>query len=522
MTRKEVYVESYVRSDGTEVSAHYRSAPGGGSIVSGKGIMEEPRTNPFEQEEKYPVFDEQPYPPPVMHIEDEEGYIPEDILDSIFSGATEEQVTAKEERPEESSESEIYAYPSGSDSESNTETDEPIYIGEDGVLRGYARHDEMPEVKNSEQIKTNETSEMSTDVKLDVAKIEQAVKQIRMELPETERYATQQKRIKTAISNIERSYQKSLDLETELLDDMINTTDQTKYLKLYEKLTKQQAVNKQNAQTVQKLKYSFQNQRYEDIVNTLNDYKSNYGEVVAKNHMQRPLKVNPDIYSANPIKYQSINNTLDTYINQSPYRAKQIVDAGMWGYNKFKYNNQTYDAKEMWKAASYDFGQSGGYVKKNGSLAYSVRDLPSEELQDIVRTKIKKSGMSDSIGIIYRSDSNMSEQIAKDNAIKEKIQKHKDDLQNGQVVKGESAYFGTNPNLKLSLGHVDIPYMFIDKDGDIKALILDVYDFERDDPDWKVKVAAMAQYGGYIRKYYSLHVIKVPKTEWQELLLKNK
>ncbi len=238
-----------------------------------------------------------------------------------------------------------------------------------------------------------------------------------------------------------------MDLETELLDDMINTTDQTKYLKLYEKLTKQQAVNKQNAQTVEKLKYSFQNQRYEDIVNTLNDYKSNFDDVVNKNRVQRPLK-----------NFNFLSQILPITPAQLP---RTFIDAGMALYDAIHFYNVP-DAKEMWKAASHDFLLSKNYIEKNGSLIYSIADLPNKDLQIKIEKKLENQlGIKDAIGTIYNSSSDLSKEISTSPELKEHFLKNKDRILRREVVKGGSANVQSNDNLSKALPSLVLTVVFL-------------------------------------------------------------
>lgn len=544
MTGKEVFVESYVRSDGTEVKAHYRNAPHAGSTgLSGSSELVAEARNLFDENEKHPRIDERNYPSPVSYF-GEEGTIPEETQEQMPFQIFEEN---KEQGQEQNSEQSFPIEGNSIDErfqEGFSDSQQDESITQPKFFKLGISYD-TPQTDNVEPVKSKTTDDSVLDkyinskiiseiipkiipeIKIDIDDLKKNLKQIRIELPNTKRYQTQRIKIEKAINKMEVNYQKALQIESELLDKMVQTTSRSLYSKLYEKYLKQRKVNNQNVQTIKKIKYSFQNEKYDAIVEALNDYESNSLEVIAKNFLNRPLQSN--ITSSNFIKFLKSypskssfhhNSKKDTNKNDNKksYIAKKIVDFGMF-LKMLETKNQINDAKEMWKASSYDFLQSSKYIQKNGSVVYSIYDLPSKELQDIVKLKINKSKMSDSIGIIYHSNSEMSKQIAKDDAIKDKILQHKYELLNNKVVKGESVYFGDNKNLKLSLGHVDIPYMFLDKDGDIKALILDVYDFEPDDQDWKVRIAAKAQTGGNIRNYYSLHVVRIPKYMWQDKIL---
>ena len=98
------------------------------------------------------------------------------------------------------------------------------------------------------------------------------------------------------------------------------------------------------------------------------------------------------------------------------------------------------------------------------------------------------------------------------------IQENLDKLIKGEVIKEASTYFASNENLQKALGHADILYTTLSENGDLYALVLDTYDFNADDPDWKVRIARNAQEAGLLRNYYTLMVIIIPKLQLQELL----
>ena len=91
-------------------------------------------------------------------------------------------------------------------------------------------------------------------------------------------------------------------------------------------------------------------------------------------------------------------------------------------------------------------------------------------------------------------------------------------LKSGGVIKDASTHFESDRNLKLALGHADILYTTMTPEGDLYALVLDTYDFNANDPDWKVRIARAVQDAGCLRNYYTLNVIFIPKFQVEQLL----
>jgi hypothetical protein len=112
------------------------------------------------------------------------------------------------------------------------------------------------------------------------------------------------------------------------------------------------------------------------------------------------------------------------------------------------------------------------------------------------------------MGVIFSPESSLSKAISNSAEFKAHIQKNILELAKGDVIKEASTYFGSDKNLKLALGHADILYTTLTENGDLYALVLDTYDFNAGDPDWKVRIARATQDGGIIRNYYTLNIVE--------------
>ena len=84
------------------------------------------------------------------------------------------------------------------------------------------------------------------------------------------------------------------------------------------------------------------------------------------------------------------------------------------------------------------------------------------------------------------------------------------------MIKKDSLKLDSTKNLYLSLNNVDILGTHVDKNGDLVSICFDTYDFNKNDPEWKVRVAYAAQYGKVIENFYNLIIIKIPKSQWEK------
>ena len=69
----------------------------------------------------------------------------------------------------------------------------------------------------------------------------------------------------------------------------------------------------------------------------------------------------------------------------------------------------------------------------------------------------------------------------------------------------------------LALGHADIIDMHLDENNNLRAYVIDTYDFNEDDPDWRVNWAYNIQEHGLITNYYTITEISVPADIWTRI-----
>lgn len=488
-SEKEIHVNGYVKRDGTEVSEYYRSAPEGSGLFSNSSSGLFNNNSSFGENSLFgPVEDtkktEQTDFPTIPETQD----IPQNSGNYQYSPDS------------------VFNSPVGNYLQQNQAPQEPVENQELNI-HAFEAEQQVNDVLNS--IKYMDKNQMRNEL--------------------------MRERTNKMLEKITQAHNKSREFEQQTLDKLINSPNQQEYQKTYKTYIEIKVNNDLKADNLNRIKFAAKNNNIPMLYNELNNYKSDF-DTVAKTYRQKnPLK-NPekplapilqDALNLNPIATgtnrsllthpKEISNTIDYAIQAKP---KYAIDIGMWGKNWLQHTNKINDAKEMWKASSHDFTQSKDYVNKNGSLLSSISDLKDKELQNIVKNKVKNSyGADDSVGMIFNEHSNLSKQMAKSYEYKKLFLENKKELLNYQVVKNKSGNFSSSKNLELAIRKFDIPYMFMDANGDFCTVAMDAYDFQPGE-DWKIDMAAAAQNSGYARKYYTLHVTRTPKSVWESWLYK--
>lgn len=476
---KEVHVNGYVRRDGTEVSEYYRSAPEGSGLLgnssgglfnSNSSFGENSLFGPVEDNTKKPEQTDFPTMPETQDIPQDSGnyqYSP----DSVFNS------------------------PVGNYLQQNQAPQEAVENQELNI-HAFEAEQQVNDVLNS--IKYMDKNQI--------------------------RNVHMKDRINKMLDSLTQTHNKSREFEQQTLDKLVNAPNQQEYQKTYKTYIEIKVNNDLKADNINRIKFAAKNNNIPMLYNELNNYKSDF-DTVAKTYRQKnPLK-NPE-KSLAPILQDALNlNPIATGINRSllthPKEISNTIDYAIQAKPKYAIDTLMgigkpffTDASTMWKASSHDFTQSKNYVNNNGTLIGSISDLKNKELQNTVREKIKKSYQADdSIGMIFYENSNLSKEMAKSPEYKKLFLENKNELLNYQVVKGKSGSFGSSPNLTLAIRRFDVPYMFMDANGDFCTVAMDAYDFAKGE-NWFIDQAAKAQDRGYARKYYTLHVTKTPKSVW--------
>ena len=322
----------------------------------------------------------------------------------------------------------------------------------------------------------------------------------------------------STIGNIKQIQVQSQKLSQKYLEKLVNTKDKTEYKNLLKSFTKQKEINTRARQQIKRIEYAAQNNDYENLINELKNYQSNFDDIIKKNQSKRPLNIGKlapiNIYNSTSVSSPYMNN----YVPEnelSPLVSKKIIDTStLLGHA----SNILHNSYEFWKASSYNFTRSKDYIEKNGNLIHSVSELPTKELQQIVSNKLKQQiGKKDTIGVIFQPDSSISNAISNSETIKEYFQEHANQLLKGQVVKIGSKRFNWDENFDLfaTYGYADILYAHISSNGDFYAIVFDTYDFNKGE-NIIIDMAKTVQDANLAQKYYTLSIVIIPMIKWQK------
>lgn len=321
------------------------------------------------------------------------------------------------------------------------------------------------------------------------------------------------------VTELKKAQQASEDLQEQNLKQISNVKNKEEFRQLSQTFAKQKEVNSQTRNAINRVEYAIQN----------NDYKTAAAEL--KNYQKLQNVLQYSVLSLAPIRTltlkvlkspafeeikmipsnvkQNLKEFRRTGLHDTPEVEKKAIDAGMIIKKVFKGYN---DAFELWKAAANQFKSSNRYIQENGFLVNRVSDLPPY-LQSYVRNKLQSQiGVREARGLLLRADSSLSKDIAQSPEIKNFIIKNARELAQYQKINSSINFTGDN-NLHLSLGHADILNAHFDSQGNFNAIIADTYDFNKNDPDWKVEWAYNVQANNKVENFYVLCIIFIPKPD---------
>lgn len=297
---------------------------------------------------------------------------------------------------------------------------------------------------------------------------------------------------------------------------------QKEYSNLYKTLLRQKQVNEKNKHAVARIEYAAQNNDYETVVDELNNFQNNYKEISSANSASSPMpspylnsQTNPDwTTEARSQAVKDFEQFKRTGLHDHPDWEKSVINPGG---NLFFMLKKSPDANELWKAAAYNFEKSGEYIRQNGYLVNSTSEL-TPELKSFVSNKLQAQiGVPDSKGIIFKPDSTLSKAIIDSTEFQRFVENNVTKMLSGQVVNG-SINFDVTDSTHYALGHTDIIDAYIDAEGNLRAKVIDTYDFNKNDPDWKVEWAWNVQEHGLLTNFFTINIIVIPAQEWMRLL----
>ena len=119
----------------------------------------------------------------------------------------------------------------------------------------------------------------------------------------------------------------------------------------------------------------------------------------------------------------------------------------------------------------------------------------------------------------FDDDSSLSKEIIKDENFKNKIKEIVNENKNKLIFKriADDTSFGgfSSKDLRNALGNVDIIDIYIDNKYNLCALIIDTYDFNKNENNPLVQMGSALQENNIIENYYLIIPIKIPLKQWK-------
>ena len=165
------------------------------------------------------------------------------------------------------------------------------------------------------------------------------------------------------------------------------------------------------------------------------------------------------------------------------------------------------DAVNFWNIASQGVTQKGNedYIKRNGKIYNNIKDIVNDfpQYTKQIKEKVKAQFNQDDVpGIVFHENSSVAQAISKSQELNDFIYKNANALKSGKNVTG-SLGFTSDSNLHNAFGKVDILSAKL-KGKYIDVILLDTYDFNPNERNWKVQMGYSAQKAGLLNPYYTI------------------
>ncbi len=174
------------------------------------------------------------------------------------------------------------------------------------------------------------------------------------------------------------------------------------------------------------------------------------------------------------------------------------------------------DGAAFWLIASTKFENETvqNYINKNGYICDSISDIGDANIEKFVRKNLYKQVKSyDSRGVIYKQNSTISKAIIQSKEIKEFISKNKNKLLSTKKLENNSLEFA-NGNLFYAYHYANIYDIHLDKNNNLHAMVIDIYDFNEGESNELVKRGRKLQLDGKLEVYFNIAIIFIPYLEW--------
>ena len=200
---------------------------------------------------------------------------------------------------------------------------------------------------------------------------------------------------------------------------------------------------------------------------------------------------------------QTIEDSLFGVVNRG------ILDLGINTYGKYKLKQE--DAVSLWNVASKGVTQKSteDYINRNGkfynNIGEIVKDFPQykEQIKEKVKTQFKKDDVP---AIVFHENSSVAKAISKSAELNDFIYKNVTALKSGKEVTG-SLGFTSDSNLHSAFGKVDVLSAKL-QGKFIEFILLDTYDFNPNETNWKVQMGYSAQKAGLLKPYFTIVKVK--------------
>lgn len=164
------------------------------------------------------------------------------------------------------------------------------------------------------------------------------------------------------------------------------------------------------------------------------------------------------------------------------------------------------DATDLWNLASNSKGIYNNYPTNENSTEYNGVDSLDHEFvpyKTKIREKVRSQfGKLNVPGIVFHENSSLSKEIVKSPEIDEFIKNNYAKLKSGKEVSGSLRFNGFT-NLHNAFGSVDILSAKLQGDY-VDIMILDTYDFNKNDKNYLVKMARKVQETGKLNPYFTI------------------
>ncbi len=198
---------------------------------------------------------------------------------------------------------------------------------------------------------------------------------------------------------------------------------------------------------------------------------------------------------------------LKPYIMSSPHISKVILENAGQVVDNINYNNAKPAAKLL--MASIDFGKYANRIEFAKVVSGYEETGP---IQDFVKEKIISQNMdpNNTPGIIHSYKSEMSQALAQSEEIRQYISKYRKALLQQQLIPTVSEKFDSTKNLYWGINRADILLSYIDNHNDLNIIIIDTYDFNKNDSSLLVNIAYSPQSANLITRYFNVFQVKIP------------